>query len=110
MTMTPTCFTHPVLTELGLPLPLRTESSWALTLLSDPAPRCPLLRLTLADGGDLIIEVANDAQSAARYVFDDAGHLVSLHHSNAAQAPLFAVLRQHVMQAIRSAIPVNSTH
>lgn len=93
---------HPVLIELGLPLPMQPDTSWSLSRLDDGSAMPSQCRISLTDAGDLVIEVADTAQASARYVFDAAGHLVSLHHSKHFEGPLFEELRRKALHTIRS--------
>lgn len=95
-------FTHPVLQELALPLPLTADTSWTMTRSGAPGAGGEQLRIALEAGGDLIIEMMGRDEIASRYVFDEAGELVSVHQPQADADPLLQTLRRQVLNKIRA--------
>lgn len=109
MTELSVTYIHPVLQELALPLPLTTEASWVLTRNMAPGESREQFRITLEDGGDLIMELDGNGLAGCRYVFDEAGQLVSLHQAQAGVDPWLQTLRAHVLDRIRERCTLHAT-
>ncbi len=92
---------HQVLAELGLPLPLEPETSWAFTQFGDHTHSLPDCRLTLGADGDLLVELAESSEAVARYVFDSVGHLVGVSQSGHADGSLLDGMRGPALNLIR---------
>jgi hypothetical protein len=89
---------HPLLRELGFPLPLIPETCWTWAPID--SPKHPLCQLFLSESGDLYLEI-EDQGLLARYGFDATGELVSLYHAGHFKGVLFAQLKASILNDAR---------